>query len=351
MTRPKYQNLISKYDTKDVLGSVDLFPEQIQDAWQAMKEVKLPAAYKKIDKIVLFGMGGSALGMDVAKALFGNEIKVPIEIINDYAVPEYVNKNTLVILSSYSGSTEETVAAAKKVEKLTKKIVVITTGKNLLSLVKRKNYPAYIIEPKYNPCEQPRVAVGYSVIAQIALLKKLGLIKLTDKEIENSVKFLKKNSKKFENDAIKAAKKTKGKVIIWVAAEFLKGNAHVLANQTNETGKQFAMWFPIPELNHHLMEGFAFPDFFSKNSLFVFIDSNLYYKRNQLRIKLTREVAKRNRASTAIMRFNDQSKLEQALALLAWGGYYSFYLAMENQIDPSLIPWVDYFKKKLGKSK
>ena len=182
MTRKNFTKQINKYDTKDVLGSVDLLAEQCRHAWEDMKKVKLPKEYKKIDKIVLFGMGGSALGIDVAKALYGNEIKVPIEIVNDYAVPNYVNKNTLAILSSYSGSTEETVMAAKKLEKITKKIFVITTGKNLLSLAKRKKYPVYVIDPEFNPCGQPRVAVGYSVMAQFALLKKLGLIKFDDKD-------------------------------------------------------------------------------------------------------------------------------------------------------------------------
>ncbi|MFH1822587.1 MAG: SIS domain-containing protein, partial [Patescibacteria group bacterium] len=317
----------------------------------AMKKVKLPLSYKKIDKIVLFGMGGSALGIDVARALYGNEINIPIEIVNDYQVPKYLTKDSLVILSSYSGSTEETVGAAREVAKITKKIFVITTGKDLLNLAKRKKYPVYKIDPKFNPCDQPRVAVGYSITCQFALLSKLGLIKLSDKEFKGLVDFLKKNAKKFEKDAIKAAEKSKGKVIVWVAAEFLKGNAHILSNQTNETGKQFAVWFPVPEMNHHLMEGFSYPQSFSKSAMFIFINSNLYFKRNQLRMKLTQEVAKKNKAATAMMKFTSENKLRQVMALLSWGGYYSFYLAMVNKVDPSLIPWVDYFKKQLGKRK
>ncbi|MBU0671339.1 SIS domain-containing protein [Patescibacteria group bacterium] len=196
MSRKNYEKLINKYDTKDVLGSVDLLPEQCLHAWGDMKKVKFPKQYKQINTIVLFGMGGSALGIDVARAVYGNDIKVPIEIVNDYMVPEYINKDTLVILSSYSGSTEETTAAAKKIEKKTKKIFVITTGKDLLKFAKKKNYPVYVINPEYNPCEQPRVAVGYSVMAQFAMLNKLGLIKFTDKDVQNIFKFLKKNAKK-----------------------------------------------------------------------------------------------------------------------------------------------------------
>lgn len=351
MDRKNFQKQINKYDTKNVLGSVDLLAEQIQHAWQDMKKVKIPAEYKKIDKIALFGMGGSALGIDVAKSLYGNDIKAPIEIINDYAVPDYVDKNTLAILSSYSGSTEETVMAAKKIEKLTKKIFIITTGKNLLNLANRKKYPVYVINPQYNPCEQPRVAVGYSVMAQFALLKKLGLIKFNDENVEKIYKFLKSSRGRIEKNAIMLAKKAKGKMPIWVAAEHLKGNAHIVSNQTNETGKEFSTYFPVPELNHHLMEGLSFPKHMRRDLLFVLFSSDQYFKRNQVRMKITKEVILKNKAKAEIMRVPGKSKEEQVFAMLAWGGYFSFYLAMINEVDPSLIPWVDYFKEKLGASK
>lgn len=351
MSRKKYEKLINKYDTKDVLGSVDLLPEQCLHAWGDMKKVKFPKQYKQINKIVLFGMGGSALGIDVARAVYGNDLKVPIEIVNDYTVPEYVDKDTLAILSSYSGSTEETVAAAKKTEKKTKKIFVITTGKNLLSFAKRKKYPVYVINPEYNPCGQPRVAVGYSVMAQFALLNKLGLIKFKDKDVQNIYKFLKKDSKKIESSALKEAEQTKGMMPMWAAAEHLKGNAHILANQTNETGKEFATWFPVPELNHHLMEGLSFPKEMKKILKFVLLDSDLYIKRNKVRMKLTKEVIEKNKVKTGIVKVAGKNKPEQVFAMLAWGGYFSLYMAMINEIDPSLIPWVDYFKQNLGKSK
>ncbi|MBU0731730.1 hypothetical protein KKC88_02520 [Patescibacteria group bacterium] len=351
MTRKNFTKQIIKYDTKDVLGSVDLLAEQCRHAWQEMKKVKLPADYKKIDKIVLFGMGGSALGIDVAKALYGNDIRVPIEIINDYAVPKYVNNYTLAILSSYSGSTEETVMAAKKLEKVTKKIFIITTGKNLLNLANRKKYPVYMIDPEFNPCGQPRVAVGYSVMAQIALLKKLGLIKFEDKDVEKIVKFLKSSMSRIEASAIKMAKLAKGKMPLWVAAEHLKGNAHIISNQTNETGKEFSTYFPVPEMNHHLMEGLSFPRHMKKDLLFVLFDADIYFKRNQVRMKITQEVILKNRVKAERMRVPGKTKPEQVFAMLAWGGYFSFYMAMINEIDPSLIPWVDYFKQKLGSSK
>ncbi|MBU0671340.1 hypothetical protein KKF29_04230, partial [Patescibacteria group bacterium] len=141
---------------------------------------------------------------------------------------------------------------------------------------------------------------------------------------------------------MQAAEQARGTMPMWVAAEHLKGNAHILANQTNETGKEFATWFSVPELNHHLMEGLSFPKEMKKMLMFVLFDSDLYYKRNRVRMKLTKEVIEKNKVKTGVVKVVGKNKAEQVFGMLAWGGYFSLYMAMLNEIDPSLIPWVDY---------
>ena len=340
---------IAKLDSQNMLGSIHVLNKQCEDAWQAMKKVKIPKNYKDINKIVLFGMGGSLLGIEVIKNLFADQIKVPILIVNDYKIPAYVDNKTLAIMSSYSGSTEETVTASKNILKKTKKVFVVTTGKDLASFAKRNKLPVYLIDPQYNPCGQPRMAVGYSIVGQLALFKKLGLVKINDKDIEKLSVFLSKSKKRLENLAIKHAKQLKNKVPVYVASEFLLGNVHVVSNQTNENGKNMSARFEIPELNHHLMEGLGYPKTNKQNLYFVLINSDLYHKRNIKRYKITKTVIAKNKVKFVEIKARAKNKFLQSFEVLAWGSYLSFYLSMINNIDPSPIPWVDYFKDELSK--
>ena len=123
---------IIKLDKQNVLGSVEQLADQIEDAWNGAKSVKVPAEYKAVKNIVVSGMGGSALGAHVIKTLYKDSLRQPLEVVNHYQLPAYVNSDTLVVLSSYSGSTEETLASAEDAKKRGAKIVVIAAGGKLL---------------------------------------------------------------------------------------------------------------------------------------------------------------------------------------------------------------------------
>lgn len=336
-------------DVQNMLGSIDLLNQQCLDAWQAMKSIKLPASYHQINKVVLFGMGGSLLGMEVIKNLFADQLKVPVLIINDYFLPSYIDNNTLAILSSYSGGTEETVFAAQNILKKTKKVFVITTGGFLQKFAHQHRLPTYLINPRYNPCNQPRMALGYSLVGQMSVFNKLGLIKIQDADIKNLAFYLSQHARKNKELAKQQVKKIKNKVPIFVASEFLLGNVHIAANQTNENGKNMAAYFPLPELNHHLMEGLGNPRTNQKNLIFILINSHLYYPRNRKRYAITKKVLAKNKVAYLELKLSAHNKILQSFAVLQWGSYLSFYLSQANKIDPSPIPWVDFFKNELQK--
>ena len=123
-----------------------------------------------------------------------------------------------------------------------------------------------------------------------------------------------------------------------------------MTNQTNENGKHIAGRFPIPEMNHHLIEGLVYPKELLEQTLFVFITSDLYHPRNQVRHKVTAEVVEKNNIGTGEINLTGSSKFIQAFELLLYGSYLSFYLAMVHEIDPSPIPNVDYLKEALKKA-
>lgn len=336
---------IKKLDPKDVYGSTEMFPDQCEQIWN--EEIKFGEEYKSIQNIVLCGMGGSAYGGYAAQALFKDMLSVPIYSNNDYTLPSFTTEKTLVILSSYSGETEEVLACGKEAKDKNFKIAGITTGGKLSEFLKNDNYPSLIFEPKFNPSGQPRLGTGYMVLGIFAMLKKPGFINLSDEEFLKAIEELKSSILKIKNKSISIAKSLVGYIPLVFCAEFLYGNAHILRNQFNETSKSFSAFEDIPELNHHLMEGLKNPP--DKKIKIIFITSDLYSERIKKRFELTKDVIGKN--NLEFLEYNPQgsTKISQVLNTLAFGGYISLYLALLYGQDPSVIPWVDYFKEQLDK--
>jgi len=138
------------------------------------------------------------------------------------------------------------------------------------------------------------------------------------------------------------------KIPVIVASEHLLGNAHVMRNQFNETAKSFSAYSLIPELNHHLMEGLTNPK--ERILSFLFLDSTLYTPVIQKRFALTKEVIGKNNIDILEAPIQGQNAIEQMLYGISLGGYLTFYLGILYGQDPSVIPWVDFFKEKLAKT-
>ncbi len=347
---------IKKLDVENVLESVQFFGEQIRQAWQEFKKINIPKDFKNFNKVIINGMGGSALGGHIIQSVFFNELKVPITVINSYNIPASMDKNTLYIVSSYSGNTEEPITGIGEAKKKGAKIFGIASGGALADLIRQGKISGYIFKPNFNPCGQPRMGLGYSLAAQLSLLKKIGLIAVSDQEIDKILAIISRLDLKFgvknpvaNNVAKKIAKRSVGKSFAVVASEFLAGNAHVFANQINETGKTFSGYYLIPELNHHLLEGLKYPKANSKNLFFIFLDSGLYYPKNQIRLKITKEIVKKNNVDFEFYKLSSPTKLSQSFEALIFSGYVTFYLAILNSINPNSIPWVNYFKEQLKK--
>ncbi len=347
---------IEKLDSQNMLGSLQLLSKQIEEVLESSKKLKVPASYKQINKILVLGMGGSALGAHIFKSVFKAELKVPVEILNDYNVPQFTDNKTLVIGSSYSGNTEEVVSALKQAKVKKSKIIIISSGGKLASFAKLNKLPALIFSTNNNPCGSPRMGLGYSIVGQLILLGELGLIKLTKKQInELALTFIKYDSLfgvtvKTKNNPAKMIARDIGSRSMWyVGAEHLSGNVHTAANQMNENAKRFAGYFLIPELNHHLLEGMLNPKSNQTNLFFLFFDSKLYHKRIQKRFEITSQVLDKNKINYAFYSFNEKDKLRQACEALVLGSYVSYYRALLDNIDPTDIPYVDYFKLELAK--
>jgi glucose/mannose-6-phosphate isomerase len=343
-----------KSETEGVVESIQFLPDQVRQVLSEARLIKIPSSYDKITEVVVNGMGGSNLGAGLVKAVFADQLKVPISIVPGYSVPAHVGKNTLFIISSYSGSTEEPLSVYNEVKKRGAKIMAITSRGNgkLEKLMIKDNIPGYIFKPEFNPSHQPRLGVGYMIFGIAVMLAKAGVLKINTKEIENLISGLEISDRKLRpgatnNQAKKIASELFGLQPVLIGAEFLVGNLRIMRNQLCENSKNFASYLTLPELNHYALESLANPGSNKKDLVFLFLDSKLYNPRVQIRSQLTKQVIKKNKIKVVSLNLLGKTKLAQTFEALQMGTWVTFYLAMLNKVNPAEIHWVDWFKKQL----
>ncbi|MFZ5845303.1 MAG: SIS domain-containing protein [Patescibacteria group bacterium] len=344
-------------DPSDVLGSTGMFPDQCQQAWEESQKVVFPEEYKKVKNVVVAGMGGSRFTPKTIKELFRETITVPYEISEDYTVPGYVNSESLVILSSFSGTTEEVLATGKDaLAKGAKLAGIMKADSPIAKFLAEQRAPGYFFAPKFNPCGQPRIGGGYLLLGHLGLLKALGFITIED-DVSAAIVFAREVGKKYladvpepQNPAKKLARFLKDKHLFIIAAEFLKGFGNGFANQINETAKMISDYRYISELNHHLMEGLKRPEALHQNGLFLLFLSQFYSQPIQKRFRITKDVIEKQQVATHTIELTGPSKLAQTLEAYTLSGFTTFYMAMLYDTDPVAIPWVDYFKAELAKA-
>ncbi len=337
-----------------VLNSIASLDRQLKHAWEETLQINFPDEYKDVNQVVVCGMGGSCFPSLIIKELFKEQLEIPIVINNEYRFPGFVDNNTLVILSSYSGTTEEILYNADQAFEKKAKISAITTNGDLARLMKKNNLPYYLLDPIYNPSKQPRIGFGYAVGAILGILYNLKFLSIKKQEVEiglSNLPTLLKNfsleTPKQKNPAKQLAEKLYQKYPYYTVAEFLTGVGNAIANQTNETAKSISVFRVIPELNHHLMEGLKFPKKIKDLLTFIFFYSPLYSEKIKKRFQITKEVVEKNQVDTQWVELKGKSRIEQTFELMGFGSYLTMYLSVLYEQNPSSIPFVDYFKKRL----
>ncbi len=346
-----------KYQTTSrqlVLSSLRSLGRQARQGYRDARSIRFPRRYHSAEQLAVCGMGGSALGTDVLRSVFSSVLKVPLTIVNDYVLPRSVGKKTLVVLSSYSGSTEEVLAAARQARQRKAMITGLTTGGPLGAMLQRWRIPWYRIDGQANPAGQPRLGLGYSACGQLGLLTALGLVMVTSKEVSALAQALEERTARLDprlakkrNLAKRLAAELNGGTPVLVGAEHLTGSMHVFANQLNETAKTFAVSFSLPELNHHLLEGLRYPTSL-RYGVWLFVNSSRYSQPIRQRQNITKQIVERRGIATATVSIRGSSALVEAFDLITIAGFVSFYLSVLHNVDPMTVPSVDELKRRLG---
>lgn len=346
---------IKQLDVSNLLGSVEALPDQILEALTQTSQIIIPPTYADVSNVVVSGMGGSILGSYVIKGLYKDILKVPFEIVPHYSLPGYVNTDTLVLLSSYSGTTEETLSAAQEALATGAKVMVITSGGKLSQFAQDNRLPVYLINPNHNPSRQPRLAIGYAIVGQLMLLAKAGLLPDLHSELTNIARNLKQMVKKLspevpDNPAKLLAYSAFDKHVVIAAAEHLVGASHVLNNQINENAKSLTSEWHLPEFNHHYMEALQFPLSNHDTTIFLLFNSSLYHHRVTKRFPLTKDLLESKGYETQLIQATAPTKLEQVFEIIQLGEFVASYLAFLYKIpDPGPVPNVEWFKAEMAK--
>jgi glucose/mannose-6-phosphate isomerase len=346
--------IYKRLDPSNMQEHLHGLPQQCRAAWDKARNFQLPEDYANIDKVVILGMGGSAIGGDLVRSLFSSQKKPIVFVSREYELPAFVDDKTLVIASSYSGNTEETLSAFSQALKTNCKKLAITTGGRLKAMAEDARAPVFVIDYK----SQPRAALGYGFISLIAFLQKLGFVEdqtaqaeAMIKDLENMLGELKETTPTGSNRAKQLATKLHSKVAVIYGAGVLSEVAHRWKTQINENSKAWAFYEIFSELNHNAVVGYQFPRELASDIYVVMLRSPSLHPRILIRYQITGELLKQSGISHEVIDSRGKDKLSQMMGLIFLGDWVSYYLAMLNEIDPTPVKIIEYLKKRLSEEK
>ena len=312
----------------------------------------LPRDYGDVDKVIILGMGGSAIGGDLVSSLAVSEAKSPVLVHRGYDLPSYVDARTLVIASSYSGMTEETLSSFEQALATKSKKMVITTGGKLKSLAAARHIPVFRFDYK----AQPRAALAFSLFPLLAFLQRLGFLSDKSADVLATVQTLRELSNRLKEDkpsahnpAKQLAERLYGKLPVIYGAGIVAEVAHRWKTQINENGKAWAFYEVFPELNHNAVVGYQFPADLADKIFIVLLGSSLLPERIQLRYRVTCQLLEQAKVGYRIVDGEGDSPLSHMISLVLFGDYASYYLAILNRIDPTPVKAIDFLKGEMAK--
>ncbi len=303
-----------------------------------------------IHNLVFAGMGGSALAANILKNWLYERIQIPFEVVRGSNVPGYVNNHTLVVISSYSGNTEETLSALEDARKRNANIVILSAGGELLKIAERENYPLL----KLPHVSQPRLSVFAGLKALACMLEDLNLAGSTDlrRELEdvgnwlNEAKFAFSPDNNSDNPAQMVAKQLVGKPVVIYGTPATGSAAYKWKIDINENAKQLAWYNVYSELNHNEFQGWNFPK--HKNLAVVQLASSFDSPMIRKRVEVTTKLLANHDFSSMLIDAQGTTPLQQLLYLVLYGDYVSAYLGILNGIDPTPVDMVEELKKELN---
>lgn len=318
------------------------FPQNLIDALEIASKVSLKKPENAVHNIVVCGMGGSGIGGKIVTEWIQSELKVPVSLLQDYDLPAFVDQHSLVIGSSYSGNTEETLFAVKAAHEKGAHLIGITSGGEMHDFCRQENIDCIIV-PGGNP---PRSAVAFSIVQLVNIFVQLDMISAQNlEEIKISLNLLSNEKAAIQAEAKQIATFLFGKVGVIYSGPKYEAVAVRARQQFNENSKYLCWHHVIPEMNHNELVGWSGGD---ERFAVLFLNTRDLNPRNQVRYTITKDVIAKKAAGVMELTPNGTTQIQRSFYLIHLVDWASFYLSEMNKADIMDIKVIDYLKNELA---
>lgn len=338
-------------DGADMLGHIDRLPEQLAEAWRLGQCLALPD-WTGIERVVICGMGGSAIGGDLIAALAAPLASAPVLVWRNYGLPGFATgMETLVVASSHSGNTEEVLSAFDEAARRGVRLLAVSRGGALGSRAQAAGIPWWRFEHN----GQPRAAVGFSFGLLLALLARLRLIPDPAADLATAVSEMQQQQSTLAahvpaagNPAKRLAGQLMDRWVTVLGADHLAPVARRWRTQISEIAKAVGQFEELPEADHNLVAGVQNPESVVTRTKVIFLSGSGCHPRNRLRIETTRQVLMVEGFDTDVIEAQGPGHLAQQWTALHFGDYTAYYLAMAYGVDPTPVEAIDGLKERLA---
>lgn len=336
-------SVIARVDPQGFHRLLRALPSSAAEAWRRGSEWPLAPSLRTPRKVLFAGVGGSAIGGDVVSTLAGVASEIPVQVVRQYEPPP-VDEHTLVIASSFSGNTEETLAAYEASAGAMR--LALTTGGELARRAERDGVPAFT----YAWDGPPRTGLGFGVFATLAILSRLGVFHLPPHEVESTIEAMETYTAQWvpeqpDNLAKQIGRALYDRATLVIAPGALEVTARRWAGEIAENAKQWALAAGLPEFNHNLLEAAGTT---ASPLGVVLLDSPVVHARNRLRIRETAGILRAMGTPVEVVELPGRTMLETIMLGCALGSWSSYYLAMLRGSDPYPIPVMDSLKGRMS---
>ncbi|MGD8487296.1 MAG: bifunctional phosphoglucose/phosphomannose isomerase [Chloroflexota bacterium] len=355
MTQPGTANILddaaamARIDSEDMLGRVAALPGQVAEGWRISRGLELPWA--RPSSVAVLGMGGSAIGGDLVKGIWTDRITVPVEVLRGYELPAWIGPETLVIASSKSGQTEETLRQLETALARRCPVVCVTSGGVLGNVARAAGLPLAVIPAG----GAPRASIGWSMGIVAGILERAGVLTLEAPEIDAGVASGMATGARCaasvpttENPAKQLAWSLVDRFVMVGGSGFLAPVARRWKSQLNENGKATAIFEELPEATHNTVVGFEQPESLRDHLAIVLLGSTLDHPRDTLRAQLVGDLLETGHIWHTFVEVEGEGPLGHALSAMLMGDYVSVYLAFMYAIDPTPVDVISYIKEQLA---
>jgi len=354
MTQLDDLNEITRLDSEDVLGAVERFADQCREGWEIGSATAGLPDGSGLDSIVVLGMGGSGVSGDVVQAVLEPRLPVPLRVIKSYGpLPEWIGRNTLVFAVSYSGTTEETVAALDEAIERGARVVTISSGGALAETARSHGFAHVQIPPGL----QPRASLGYLTMPILAVLVQIGIAPEMQDDVDEAVEVLgdlasrcHRKRAQDENPAKDLASRIAGRVpIIYGGYGIGAVAAYRFKCDVNEYSKQPAFWHLLPEMDHNEIVGWNVSEALTKEHfVLVLLRDAGDHERIRLRFDLTRDLIGSHAREVIELASEGIAPLARILSLVLITQLAAIYAGLANGVDPGPVESIAKLKSQLA---